>query len=131
MLYLTTDMTKSYSCSYNNVLCYGLKFYWTMSSFSRIIIQNLASNTKRRFLNIKIFHLIFLLSSPLRNICVTSAQDSTFRGRSLIIIKDQGYQGNISQNNQSDKSIKSRCLRKPGRRHGWGSADFLHFLAVF
>ena len=22
-------------------------------------------------------------------------------------------------------------LRKPGRRHGWGSADFLHFLAVF
>ena len=27
--------------------------------------------------------------------------------------------------------FKSRCLRKPGRRHGWGSADFLHFLAVF
>ena len=27
--------------------------------------------------------------------------------------------------------FKSRCLRKPGIRHGWGSADFLHFLAVF
>ena len=27
--------------------------------------------------------------------------------------------------------FKSRCLRKPGRRHGWGSADFLHFLAAF
>ena len=28
-------------------------------------------------------------------------------------------------------NIKSRCLRELGRRHGWGSADFLHFLAVF
>ena len=27
--------------------------------------------------------------------------------------------------------VKSRCLRKPGRRNRWGSADFLLFLAVF
>ena len=28
-------------------------------------------------------------------------------------------------------SVRSRCLREPGRRHGWGSADFLHFLDFF
>ena len=30
-----------------------------------------------------------------------------------------------------EETIKIRCLRKPGRCHGWRSADFLHFLAVF
>ena len=68
------------------------------------MIQNLTSNTKRRILNVKFLQLVFLLSSQLRKICLTSAQDSTFReGR---LIKDKGYQGNISSNIQSDKSIK-------------------------
>ena len=82
----STNMTNSYSSFYDNVF-YGLKFYWTISSLNRILIQTLTPNAKRRFPNVKFLQLGLLSSYQLRKICVTRAQASTFREG--ILIKDE------------------------------------------